>query len=114
MRKINLSLMDDWFLSDHVEPGAYFEHRISPSLFDDDGVVSDDDQYTTLPDEEEPTVKIKWATQNIVVSREKVADVFPASFTGPERLRSTDPWRWCTRSNPVSICFRVSTLEARP
>ena len=109
------SCMDTWVLTDHVEPGTYLEHRIKPTLFDDDGLHGDDDPYGSLADGGDPFVKVRWSTREILVSRHADRDDAPPDFHGPVRLDTTDPWRWCTRTGePVFLCYRVSTLEARP
>ena len=105
--------MDRWVLADHVEPGEYREHRVRATLFDEDDVGSDE-AYSSLAEGGDPFVKVLWSEGDLVVSRYADREVAPASFEGPQRLLSSDPWRWCTRDEPVSLCFVVSTEEVRP
>jgi len=105
--------MDDWYVSAHVEPGVYLDHRVRPTLWDSDGLHGVDDSYTTLPEHAEPQVRMSW--------RDSTIDVFVGStelrastYEGPEAMSATDPWTWCTRTVPVSLCLQVDILETRP
>jgi len=106
--------MDDWFLLEPVEPGTYIEHRVNPALFDDDGLHGVDDEYSSLEEGGNPFIKVRWNRADITVSRQATSDDPPSSFLGSERLLSSDPWRWCTRDEAVSLCYLVYTREARP